>query len=92
MKKKKVKMFVICTILAFGIIFTACNKEKVSAVKANNEDEPKLEYINTLDTEYSKDIIEYRDSETGVHYFVYPSGNSGGICPRYNADGTLYTD
>lgn len=88
MKKKKVKMFVICTILAFGIIFTACNKEKVSAVKANNEDEPKLEYINTLRIDY----IECRDSETGVHYFVNSAGNAGGICPRYNADGTLYTD
>ena len=29
-----------------------------------------------------------RDKETGVYYVV---GSDGGICPRYNADGTLYT-
>lgn len=88
-------MLIMCTILAFGIIFTACSKcskEKISAVKANDEDKLKLKYINTLRTDYSKDIIEYRDSETGVH-FVYSAGNAGGICPRYNdEDGTLYTD
>lgn len=31
---------------------------------------------------------EYRDTQTGVHYFAY--GNH--ITPRYNADGSLYVD
>ena len=29
------------------------------------------------------------DEETGVEYVVYNGYNRGGICPRYNADGTL---
>ena len=32
-----------------------------------------------------------QDPETEVYYIVYSSGYQGGICPRYNADGTLYT-
>ena len=32
----------------------------------------------------------YIDSETGVQYFVMNYGNAGAICPRYNADGSLY--
>lgn len=29
------------------------------------------------------------DDETGVEYIVFGGYNRGGICPRYNADGTL---
>lgn len=48
-----------------------------------------MEYVRRCNNE----IREYRDCETGVHYFVtsghaYESGVN--ICPRYNADGTLY--
>ena len=35
-------------------------------------------------------ITELRDSDTGVHYFVYHG--RGGMYPRFNADGTLYVD
>lgn len=34
----------------------------------------------------------YEDSETGVQYFTWRYGNAGGVCPRYNADGTLYVE
>lgn len=30
------------------------------------------------------------DTETGVQYFVMNTSNAGAICPRYNADGSLY--
>ena len=33
------------------------------------------------------DIHFERDSKTGVYYVL----SDHGICPRYNADGTLYT-
>lgn len=33
----------------------------------------------------------YKDPKTGVEYIIYGYGYRGGICPRYNADGTLYT-
>lgn len=31
----------------------------------------------------------YIDESTGVEYLIYMGGYDGGICPRYNADGTL---
>lgn len=34
-------------------------------------------------------ISIYVDEETGVEYIVYDGYNRGGICPRYNADGSL---
>jgi len=41
-------------------------------------------------------IFVYIDPQTGVNYLIYSSKNPstgaglGGMCPRYNADGTLY--
>lgn len=32
----------------------------------------------------------YVDPETGVNYVEYANTRGGGICPRYNADGSLY--
>ena len=45
------------------------------------------------DGEDHKSINTYyvQDPETGVYYVIYSSAYQGGICPRYNADGTLYT-
>ena len=34
-------------------------------------------------------IYIYVDEETGVEYIVYNGYQKGGICPRYNADGSL---
>lgn len=31
------------------------------------------------------------DKETGVNYVVLSDTYKGGICPRYNRDGSLYT-
>ena len=54
-----------------------------------------MQNMKTVQTE-NNDIEEYRDTETGVHYLVFdksaPYKGMGGICPRYNADGTLYVD
>lgn len=35
------------------------------------------------------DIVEYRDKETGIHYF---KGYNGGLTVRLFADGTPYAD
>lgn len=32
----------------------------------------------------------YIDPETKVEYVVYVNSYAGGICPRYNPDGSLY--
>lgn len=45
---------------------------------------------NNIETAYPLDassIYVYVDKETGVNYLLH---TSGGICPRYNADGSLY--
>lgn len=34
----------------------------------------------------------FRDNETKVNYVVYTNSRGIGICPRYNNDGTIYTD
>ena len=34
----------------------------------------------------------WTDTETGVEYVIFSSVYKGGICPRYNADGTLMID
>lgn len=56
-------------------------------------------YTVTLEVKHSRDNISksndysidfYVDPETGVEYVVYEDGYKGGICPRYNQDGTLY--
>lgn len=39
---------------------------------------------------YPSEYVEvYIDESTGVEYLIYSCYNKGGICPRYNADGTL---
>lgn len=35
-------------------------------------------------------IAVYIDPETGVNYLILREFERAGICPRYNADGTLY--
>ena len=37
----------------------------------------------------NSDIVEYRDKETGIHYF---KGYNGGLTVRLFADGTPYAD
>lgn len=34
----------------------------------------------------------YKDEKTGVHYIKYSHNRGIGLCPRYNADGSLYVD
>jgi len=34
-------------------------------------------------------IFFYTDSATGVQYVIFSDVYKGGICPRYNTDGTL---
>jgi hypothetical protein len=36
--------------------------------------------------------IYYVDNETGVNYIIFQHYSTGnvGVCPRYNADGSLY--
>lgn len=72
---KKLVLFLITLSLTF--CFCACE------VKNDTRNEISVNKASTFS------VCDYIDPETGVHYLLYKKGDSGGICPRYNADGTL---
>ena len=78
--KKKVFILIIATIacLIFG-----CGETTMAQKQSNNF----MERIGG-----DEFIREYVDTETGVHYLVVLRDGRGAICPRYNADGSLYVD
>lgn len=43
-------------------------------------------------TAQSLTMTDYRDPDTGVHYWKYSTGTGCGITVRYNADGTIMVD
>ena len=47
--------------------------------------------VNHKNLDAFTSISIYEDEETGVEYIVFHVGYGTGVCPRYNADGTLYT-
>lgn len=48
-----------------------------------------LELSRESDSE-DRFIQFYVDPETKVEYVLYHAGYAEGVCPRYNADGSLY--
>lgn len=74
---------------------TNCGNTNLSAenVGEGSEETKKfdMDYVSSDYRYASRHFVEYRDVETGVHYItIYSNGIS--MCPRYNADGTLYVD
>lgn len=85
MKRIKVlAAIVIITILTFA----GCAKmsEKAENVEENKYGANALECLTSDNYAYTS---EYRDKETGVHYFY---SYKGGLTVRINADGTPYVD
>ena len=82
--KKKVFILIITIIVCF--VFGCGSTTQVKAEPINY-----MKYIRSC-----FDIEEWKDTETGVHYLIFDKkdgyGGMGGICPRYNADGSLYVD
>lgn len=82
------KKFLICVSLIFAFLFGACANTAVSAEQTNPL---KIWYHNENGNYHTLCII---DEETGVNYVVVSyddlEGSGIAICPRYNADGTLY--
>ena len=57
---------------------------------AEEETEEKVSSdIYVLHDESAHHIFIYVDGYTGVEYLIYDGYQSGGVCPRYNTDGTL---
>ena len=87
MKKK-----IILILTSFGIVTLAIGCGSIANAKTQHVTNFYLEEVGS-----SNDVHEYRDNETGVHYLIYSESKMGyvnysGMCPRYNADGTLYAD
>ena len=45
---------------------------------------------NVLHSGLAATFYEYEDTVTGVHYLIFMSSRGISMCPRYNADGTIY--
>lgn len=85
--KKKLLVVLIGCMLVFSL--TGCNTINTSNdITDTTTSNDAMEYVGNINNE----IEEYRDSETGVHYFIFRAYYKAGMCPRYNADGTLYVD
>ena len=89
--KKKWFMLLIAMVMVFLL---GCGVSKDVDAKEKSKNNVFMEFIGYASD--NMDIEEWRDTETGVHYFIYSEsvykGGCGGMCPRYNADGTLYVD
>lgn len=89
-KRKDILFWLLLIIVIVGSL--------LSVVRLNPTENTEEKIVNSLELveEHNNgiDIYEYVDEETGVHYVIYTKkvykGGAGGICPRYNADGTLY--
>lgn len=88
--KKKVLMLLVMVLL--GIAVVGCGNF-TPTIEATAEAATGYE-IFELVADCGDNVKEYRDSVTGVHYFVFDkytyNSEAGGICPRYNSDGSLY--
>lgn len=89
MKKKILLGALIAIVFLSGIIAGGCGDSIaiVDAKGSSQTEQPQyaeMEYIHS-----SGYIEEFRDTVTGVHYFVTARE---GITVRYNADGTVFVD
>lgn len=93
MKKKTLLGVLIAITFLSGIFVGGCG-DGITAVDAKDSEQTKqyqhaeMELVNNpLD-----EIKEYRDSVTGVHYFIKYDSWGTGMTVRYNADGTVFVD
>lgn len=72
------KIMAICMILVLLVCLVSCTIDDTN-----------------IETSSNSNVEFWTDEETGVQYIIYDRksgyGGMGGITPRYNADGTLYT-
>ena len=74
---KKIIAIICCAV--FVLCLAGCTNAE------DKNDEPQIAEITSYMYVYT-----YIDKETGVNYLIYDGHRAGGICPRYNADGSLY--
>lgn len=84
MKNKVIMALVLTATLLVGVMIGGCGSN-ISSTETNTSDSTYFEKIGNPST----DVAEYKDTQTGVHYFF---NYRGGMCPRYDAYGDLYVD
>ncbi len=89
MKKVLRALVAIAVCVAMVMAMTPCE-----VAESSEENKPVItedeEYYVVEKSSYADDTNVIVDKETGVNYFVKYTDKGVGICPRYNADGTLY--
>ncbi len=87
--KKTIIFLILCALIVSAVCVSGC----VSAAEPS-ESTFKNQAPITLTTYYAwssfAEILVYVDPQTGVNYVILREPGRAGICPRYNADGTLY--
>lgn len=77
------------SLIAIGLLVVTLCGFSPNQAEAEQSEESSISRVG-----YSGDIEIYQDSKTGVQYLIYRDGygylSYSGMCPRYNADGTLY--
>lgn len=81
--RKNLKVSLIGIVLLVMILLCACGTK----AEGKTEERRYMEFVGKCDN--AGYTVIWRDGETGVHYI---KTSHGYICPRYNADGTLYVD
>ena len=87
------KLVLILLALTLVLCLVGCDIPSESDSESDGESDGERVQTNRYQ---SKNIFIWTDEETGVQYIVYSDkdgyGGMGGITPRLNADGTLYTE
>lgn len=74
-----VTVIVLLTFICSCFLLTGCSAE----ASTSNDN------FTTLYSSPTKNVYDYMDPDTGVHYLIYDGYNAGGMTIRYNADGTI---
>lgn len=83
----KKKIVAIMLLMVVGCTTVGCG------VKSESETgRTKIYNFTLLDGDTMRQIYDWVDPDTGVHYLIVDDYRGDGLCPRYNADGTLMID
>jgi len=82
----KKKFMTLATVLILTCSLVGCSSPK--GTETSNS--------GTTSKIYNRDVYEFVDPDTGVHYWIYSHAESykgmGGITPRLNSDGSVMCD
>ena len=84
--KKRIVIIILCVLVILSVFISGC----VLASETSENQNPfvLMDYVSWGGA--GAQISVFVDPITGVNYLMMREYNRAGICPRYNADGTLY--